>query len=145
MALAPRIINLLALTGAATSYASPPGAATSYASPPGAAVELASPAKILAFGDSWAWLGYQQFKDVFAKHNVTTALHAIPGTPAGYWALVQPHALVRAVDAAGADAVYLSIGGNDFLEGLPAGHLVPLLFGEMMAATQAMIDRLSAE
>ena len=101
--------------------------------------------RMLAFGDSWAWLGYPQFHQVFElEHNVTTSLHAIPGTPASYWALVQPDALIKAVDASKADAVYLSIGGNDFLEGLPAGHMVEAIHAEMMAATRSMIDRLLA-
>ena len=100
--------------------------------------------RMLAFGDSWAWLGFPQFEKVFASQNISTALHAIPGTPAGYWALIQPDALIKAVDESNADAVYLSIGGNDFLEGLPAGHLVELIHAEMLAATRSMIDRLLA-
>ena len=110
-----------------------------------ATVLSTSHAKVLAFGDSWAWLGTPQFREVFEKHNVSTAMHAIPGTPAAYWAYVQPHALVRAVDEHDADAVYLSIGGNDFLEGLPAGHFVEAIHLEMLAATRAMLDRLLAE
>ena len=100
--------------------------------------------RMLAFGDSWAWLGYSQFREVFAKHNISTSLHAIPGTPAAYWAKVQPNALIRAVDKHNATAVYLSIGGNDFLEGLPAGHLVDAIHREMLSSTRFMIDRLLA-
>ena len=99
----------------------------------------ADAAHMLAFGDSWAWLGFPQFREVFGKRNISTSLHAIPGTPAAYWAVVQPQALIRAVDKANADAVYLSIGGNDFLEGLPAGHAVHLIHTEMLAATRSMI------
>ena len=99
---------------------------------------------VLAFGDSWAWLGFKQFRDVFGAHGLNTSMHAIPGTPAGYWAGVQPHGLVRAVDEANADAVYLSIGGNDFLEGLPAGHLVEVIHAEMLAATRSILDVLLA-
>ena len=35
--------------------------------------------RMLAFGDSWAWLGYSQFREVFAKHNISTSLHACVG------------------------------------------------------------------
>ena len=100
---------------------------------------------IVAFGDSWAWLGYNQFRDVFSAHNMTTSLRAIPGTPAAYWALIEPNALVDAVDKAGANAVYLSIGGNDYLEGLPLGHAVELLHVEMIKSTRVMLDRLFEE
>ena len=96
----------------------------------------------LAFGDSWAWLGFDQFKAAIIPHGINASRHAIPGTPAAFWAFVEPQALVDAVDAAQADAVYLSIGGNDFLEGLPAGHHVDDLFGEMMVATRSVLTRL---
>ena len=102
----------------------------------------AGPQNFLAFGDSWAWLGFDQFKAALAPHGINASRHAIPGTPAGYWAWAQPQALVDAVDAANADAVYLSIGGNDFLEGLPAGHHVETLFEEMMASTRLVLTRL---
>jgi lysophospholipase L1-like esterase len=107
-----------------------------------AAAAAAGPRNFLAFGDSWAWLGFEQFKDALAPHGINASRHAIPGTPAGYWAWAQPQALVDAVDAANADAVYLSIGGNDFLEGLPAGHHVETLFEEMMASTRLVLTRL---
>ena len=98
--------------------------------------------RFLAFGDSWAWLGFDQFKAALAPHSINASRHAIPGTPAGYWAWAQPEALVNAVDATNADAVYLSIGGNDFLEGLPAGHHAETLFEEMMASTRLVLTRL---
>jgi len=98
--------------------------------------------RFLAFGDSWAWLGFDQFKAALAPHSINASRHAIPGTPAGYWAWAQPEALVNAVDATNADAVYLSIGGNDFLEGLPAGHHAETLFEEMMASTRRVLTRL---
>ena len=107
-----------------------------------AAAAAAGPQNFLAFGDSWAWLGFDQFKAALAPHGINASRHAIPGTPAGYWAWAQPQALVNAVDAVNADAVYLSIGGNDFLEGLPAGHHVETLFEEMMAATRLVLTRL---
>lgn len=97
---------------------------------------------IVSFGDSWAWLGYDQFRDVFSAHGVNTSLRAIPGTPAAYWAVIEPNALIEAVEKANADAVYLSIGGNDYLEGLPLGHAVELLHAEMMKSTQVIIDTL---
>ena len=85
-----------------------------------ASMPSASATRFVAFGDSWAWLGFPQFKEVFATQlNISAALHAIPGTPATYWAVVQPDALIRAVDAFDADAVYLSIGGNDHLGRVP--------------------------
>ena len=102
----------------------------------------AGPHTFLAFGDSWAWLGFDQFKAALAPHGINASRHAIPGTPAGYWAWAQPEALVNAVDATNADAVYLSIGGNDFLEGLPAGHHAETLFQEMMASTRLVLTRL---
>ena len=36
--------------------------------------------------------------EVFAAHGVNTSIRAIPGTPAGYWALIEPKALIDAVD-----------------------------------------------
>ena len=99
-----------------------------------------SPTTVLSFGDSWAYLGFDQFKDAFAVHGINATVKA--GTPAAYWAFVQPDALVKAIDDAGADAVVLSVGGNEFLEGLPLGHDVEALFEEMMGATKAILDRL---
>jgi len=97
---------------------------------------------IVAFGDSWAWLGYDQFKATFEAHGFKTALTAIPGTPAGYWALIEPNALVDAVDKANATDVYLSIGGNDFLEGLPVGINIVELYPEMIASTKDVVNKL---
>ena len=109
-----------------------------------AALSAAPNTTLLAFGDSWAWLGYDQLKDVMQKNGVSTALKAIPGTPAGYWALIEPHALVNAVDANNATHVYLSLGGNDFLEGLPLGLPALALYAEMMTSTKKVLHTLFA-
>ena len=45
--------------------------------------------------------------------------------------MIEPHALVSAVDANNATHVYLSVGGNDFLEGLPLGVDVHILYAEV--------------
>ena len=105
-------------------------------------VATPSPHSLLAFGDSWAWLGYPQLKAVMQSHGFETTLRAIPGTPAGYWALFKPDALVEAVDKANASHVYLSIGGNDFLEGLPLGINATILHAEMIISTIRILDRL---
>lgn len=107
-------------------------------------VPTASATALLAFGDSWAWLGYDQLRDVFGSHGIDTALEAIPGTPAAYWADIEPHALVNAVDKANASHVYLSIGGNEFLEGLPLKINILEIYAEMMRATGKIIDTLVA-
>lgn len=97
---------------------------------------------LLAFGDSWAWLGYAQLRDVFKAQGVNTSIRAIPGTPAAYWSVVEPNALINAVDAANASHVYMSLGGNDFLEGIPAGIPAPVLYAEMLASTKSVVDKL---
>ena len=104
----------------------------------------ASPS-FLAFGDSWAYLGYDQFKDVMNQYGFDTNLQAIPGTPAAYWADVQPRALINAIDEHNATHVYLSLGGNDFLEGLPLGADVETLYKEMMASMTKILDRVTSE
>ena len=79
-------------------------------------VAAPAPPKILAFGDSWAYLGYDQFKSIMQSHGFQTEMLAIPGTPATCWSLIQPHALVNEVTKHNITHVYFSLGGNDFLD-----------------------------
>jgi hypothetical protein len=107
-------------------------------------VSVPSAPSMLAFGDSWAYLGYDQLKEVFEPLGFKTAMRAIPGTPAGYWALLEPNALIDAIDANNATHVYISLGGNEFLEGLPFDISPYVLYAEMVAAMSRILDKLFA-
>jgi len=74
------------------------------------------------------------------KNEFATAYLAIPGTPAAYWATVEPHALVNAIDKHNATHVYMSLGGDDLMEGLYVGLNINTLFAEMMNSTQKILE-----
>ena len=100
---------------------------------------------ILAFGDSWATVGYPQLKNVLEPLGFNVSIRAIAGTPAGYWAYVQPEALIKAIDLYYAKYVYFSLGGDDFLESMPLGASPEKVHGEMITATRKLLDELFAK
>ena len=75
------------------------------------------------------------------KKEFETAYLAIPGTPAAYWATVEPNALVNAIDKHNATHVYVSLGGDDLMEGLYVGMKIDPLFNEMMSSTQKILEK----
>ena len=79
------------------------------------------------------------------KKGFETAYLAIPGTPAAYWATIEPNALVNAIDKHNVTDVYFSLGGNDLMEGLYAGLKIDTLFDEMMVSSRVILDKVFKE
>jgi len=79
----------------------------------------------LSFGDSWAYLGGPILADLVSP--CTGETEAIPGMPV---ALLPEQALKNALDARpNVTTVWLSIGGDDFLEGSPIISSLPPIPG----------------
>ena len=100
--------------------------------------------KVLSFGDSWTYLGDKPLKEALAPYGVNVSVTGIPGTPAGFWRLIAPKKLANDVTKSGAQAVVLSIGGDDFLEGLPFGGDKDKILAEMLNSTRVVLDALFA-
>lgn len=100
--------------------------------------------KVLNFGDSWAWLGQSELKNALKPFGVSLETHAIPGAPVALFALT-PKALANTVRKSGAQAVVLSIGGNDFLEGMPKLHKQDAILAEMLLDTDRLLMPLFKE
>ena len=81
------------------------------------AVDPGSFKKVLNWGDSWAWLGRAELELALKPHGIKVATKAIPGAPVAAFAAT-PDVVSKAIKKTGAEAVVLSIGGNDFLEGM---------------------------
>ena len=100
--------------------------------------------KVLSFGDSWTYLGDKPLKEALAPYGVNVSVTGIPGTPAGFWRLIAPKKLANDVTKSGAQAVVLSIGGDDFLEALPYGGDKDKILAEMLNSTRVVLDALFA-
>ena len=100
--------------------------------------------KVLNFGDSWAWLGQGEMRAVLKRHGAELTTHAIPGAPVAAFAAT-PKALANKVRSSGAQAVVLSIGGNDFLEGMPKFHNQDAILAEMLLDTDRILQPLFQE
>eukprot|EP00937_MAST-01D_sp_MAST-1D-sp2_P002766 g2766.t1 len=99
---------------------------------------------VLSFGDSWAYLGDRALNETLSAYGAQVHVDGIPGTPAAFWSTIAPKRLVKDVTTHKADAVLLSIGGDDFLEGLPFGLDKDKLLSEMLASTTKVLDALFA-
>jgi hypothetical protein len=94
--------------------------------------------QVLNWGDSWAWLGQAELKAELAAHGVKLTTHAIPGSPVAAY-VATPKILMKAVKKSKAQAVVLSIGGNDFLEGMPKFHSPDKILAEMLVDTDRIL------
>ena len=121
--------TILALASASLAVSAPPTAPYS---------------KVLSFGDSWTYLGEAQLGKVLDRWGVKLSTEGIPGAPAEFWSLVAPNKLKKEVARTGAQAVVLSVGGDDFLEGLPLGLDKDKLLAEMLNSTAIILDALFA-
>jgi len=107
------------------------------------AVSLASAANVVQFGDSWAALfggGVQsEFEQMFRSrgYNVTVANRAIGGTTAEYYAS-NPNSILTRLDA-DTRWVWISIGGNDGIYGLP-GTPIDELVEQVIEWEQVFVD-----
>jgi len=100
-------------------------------------------ANVVQFGDSWAALfggGLQsEFEQMFRSrgYNVTVANRAIGGTTAEYYART-PNSLLNRIDP-DTQWVWISIGGNDGIYGLP-GTPIDELIEQVIEWEQVFVD-----
>lgn len=97
---------------------------------------------VVVFGDSWGTEGAASFAKMAAAHGLTVHNAAVGGTTTGSWAS-KPDSLKNAVDAAGgAKHVWLTIGGNDAIDGLIAGGNVHTILEQATSNLQVFLQPL---
>ncbi|MBZ0252020.1 MAG: SGNH/GDSL hydrolase family protein, partial [Candidatus Methylomirabilis sp.] len=83
-------------------------------------------AKVVVFGDSWGYGGWEELGAHLAARGhpeMTVESYAVPGSSADFWANVQPNAMRDAVSLnPDAEYVWLSITGNDVFAHYAAGN-----------------------
>jgi lysophospholipase L1-like esterase len=111
----------------------------------GLVLALVAPAMckdIIVIGDSWGTVGRAEFEDMATEHRLTVENIAISGTTAEQWATSENLLKVFETLTANPDAkhIWLTVGGNDVMNGLKRGDPIADIIKKLRADTLEILE-----